>query len=89
MNLHVFLFRMTSSFSIYNARYVFRGRHIDENSEPPYNFTERFMDHLTQGFIHERNDVLNPHSCSSNCSIESCIVMGRPYTGSVLEAVDW
>ena len=80
-------------YSVYNTKYFYRGRQIDEDFEPPYNFTEEFINHMTNGLVHpgwsEANDDFESHSCSSNCSIESCIIFGQPYTSSVLEAVSW
>ena len=79
--------------SVYQTFYYYRGRLVDEDFEPPSNFTDRFLDHLTAGLIHpgwseERQQIIT-HACKAECALETVIIMGRPYTKDVKEAVDW
>ena len=80
-------------FGCYEVKYFYRGRRIHEDDEPPSNLTERFLDLMTNGLVHpgwsHETDEVSQHSCDDNCAIETCIVIGRPYTNSVLEAVAW
>ena len=79
--------------SVYQTFYYYRGRLIDEDFEPPSNFTDKFLDHLTAGLIHpgwseERQQIIT-HACKAECALETVIIMGRPYTKDVKQAVDW
>ena len=83
----------TVSISVYQTFYYYRGRLMDEDSEPPSNFTDKFLDSLTAGLIHpgwseERQEVI-AHSCREECALETFIILGRPYTNNIREAVDW
>ena len=85
-------FRMTP-FACYEIKFFFRGKRIHEDDEPPADLTERFLDLMTCGLVHpgwstERDDLIQ-HSCNDNCAIEACIIIGRPYTNSVMDAVRW
>ena len=80
-------------FASYEVKCFFRGKRIHEDYEPPHEITERFLDLITCGLVHpgwsnSRDDV-RQHRCNENCAIEVCIILGRPYTNSVLDAVKW
>lgn len=79
--------------SVYQTFFYYRGRLMDEDSEPPSNFTDKFLDSLTAGLIHpgwsEDLQDIAEHACKEECALETFIVMGRPYTKNIREAVDW
>ena len=81
----------SSTISVYGIKYFFRGRQIEDRFEPPCNFTEKFLDILTDGLAHPgwnfQTQNFRRHNCDVNCGVESCIVIGWPYTRSVLDAV--
>lgn len=79
--------------NVYETRHFFRGRQIDPETLPPENITESFLDGLVGPMIHRGFEddslELKRHSCDSRCAIETFIVMGKPYTKNLREAVDW
>ena len=81
----------TRSAAVYGVKYFFRGRQIEDAFEPPSNFTEKFLDLLTDGLAHPgwnfQTQSYAKHNCEEACGLECCIVIGWPYTESVLEAV--
>ena len=84
---------MTYSASVYGVKYFLRGRQVADTHEPPYKFTEVFLNKLTDGLAHpgwsNSDNCELTHNCDDGCGIECCIVMGRPYTNSVMDAVTW
>ena len=79
--------------SVYQTYFYYRGRLVDEDCEPPSNFTDKFLDKLTAGLTHpgwstESHELIK-HSCKAECALETFIIMGRPYTDSIQQAVDW
>ena len=83
----------TGDFSIYEVRHYFRARRIDPESEPPEDLIEDFLIQLTESMIHQgwsdEENRLIPHRCTNRCTLETFIVIGRPFTYNVLEAVKW
>ena len=79
--------------SVYQTSYFYRGRLVDEDYEPPSNFTDKFLDELTAGITHPGWSVdaheLIKHSCKAECALETFLVMGRPYTKNIKEALSW
>ena len=80
-----------SEFACYDVKFFYRGRRIHEDDEPPSNLTDNFLNMLTSGIIHPgwsiENQEIHRHSCGSNCAIEACIIIGRPYCNTVYEAL--
>ena len=78
--------------SVYCIQSYFKGRPIRQDSELD-ELTEKFLDHLAKSMIHPgwdyEKDELLKHVCTSNCTLETFIVMGRPYTENVEEAIKW
>ena len=79
--------------SVYQTSFYYRGRLVDEDCEPPSSFTDGFLDQLTSGIIHpgwsvDSHEIIK-HSCKAECALETFIIMGRPYTKNIMEAVDW
>ena len=77
---------------VYDVKFFFRGRRIKEENEPPINIIEEALNFITMGIVHPgwdeskgRNRV---HTCNENCALEVCLVWGRPYVNSVMEAFD-
>ena len=80
-----------AEFECYDIKHFYRGRRIHQDDEPPEDLTRRFLDFLTTGLVHpgwsaEKDDFLE-HYCDDACAIEACIIIGQPYTQSVMEAV--
>ena len=78
--------------SVYCVQSYFRGRLIRQDSELD-ELVEKFLDQLVgsmihQGWDYEKNELLK-HVCTSNCTLETFIVMGRPYTKNVEDALKW
>ena len=77
---------------VYSVRFFFRGREIRSENEPPRNIVVEYLNFVTSGIAHpgwdDEKDDLKVHLCSINCGMEACIVWGRPYTDSVMEAFD-
>ena len=78
--------------SVYGIQSHFRGRMIRQDAELD-ELIEAFLSHLIgsmvhQGWSYENNELLR-HVCSSNCTLETFIVMGRPYTNNVEDALAW
>ena len=90
-----YIFQMSDNcdLSVYQTSFYYRGRLMDEDCEPPSNFTDRFLDSFTAGLIHPgwsiESQELIEHSCKAECALETFILMGRPYTKDIKEAVDW
>ena len=77
---------------VYSVRFFFRGREIKSENEPPRDIVEEYLNYVTTGIAHPgwdiKKDDFKAHICSDNCSVEACIIWGRPYTDSVIEAFD-
>jgi len=77
---------------VYAVSFYFRGRRIADECEPPTNLVEDFLDFIANSLVHRNWDSLNgtfeEHEyCTEECAIETCIIMGRPYTCSLREAL--
>ena len=79
------------STAVYETKFFFRGRRIAEANEPPSDVVEVFLDFIAAGLVVPGSDSgeEGQHKyCDDNCAIETCIVIGRPYTASVKEAFE-
>ena len=81
-----------SKTQVYTVNFYFRGRRIAEECEPPTNLIEDFLDMLANSLIHEdwnedEGTFIEHDYCTEECAIETCIIMGRPYTCSLREAL--
>ena len=78
--------------AVYGVKYFFRGRRIAAENEPPADLVDVFLDFVTGGLVRPGADIDeaegHKHYCDENCAIETCIVLGRPYTDSVKEALE-
>ena len=76
--------------AVYSVKFFFRGRKIAIDNEPPADIVDAFLDFLTGGLVVPEWDIekekAHKHYCDSRCAIETCIVMGVPYTDSVMDA---
>ena len=78
-----------NSTAVYGVKYFFRGRRIAAENEPPPDLVDVFLDFIIGGLAYPGSDTDgHKHYCDENCAIETCIVMGRPYTDSVKEALE-
>ena len=71
--------------NIYDYSVYYRGRRIEESSEPP----ESFIQTLTQNIIQSailRKQVLT-HECNSECAISSFVTLGYPCAENLYYAV--
>lgn len=83
---------MSSKTTVYGIKFFFRGRQLDEESEPPSNLIDDFIDLLIGGLARnewdaEKDQEIEHDFCTEECAIETCIVMGRPYATSLEEAL--
>ena len=80
------------SLSVYTIQSYFRGRMIRQDAELD-ELIEAFLSQFTSCMIHQgwsyKEKCLRKHVCTSNCTFETFIVMGRPYSESVRKAVTW
>ena len=80
------------SATVYGIKYFFRGRRIAVENEPPTDLVDVFLDFVAEGLVMPgtENDAKEQHKhyCDEVCAIETCVVIGRPYTNSVKEAFE-
>ena len=77
--------------AVYETKFFFRGRQIAEANEPPSDLVEVFLDFIAAGLVAPGmgSESEGQHRyCDENCAIETCIVIGNPYTKSVKEAFE-
>ncbi len=78
---------------VYDTRFFFRGQRIACDNEPPAKFIDAFLDLFTMGVAHpgwdKSTNSQKVHKCNEGCRIEACMIWGRPYVNSVVEAFDW
>ena len=81
-----------NSTAVYGVKYFFRGRRIAAENDPPADLVDVFLDFITGGLVcpgfDQEGAERHKHFCDENCAIETCIVLGRPYTDSVKEALE-
>ena len=82
-----------SKTEIYNVKFYFRGRRIAEENEPPANLIDDFLEFLANGLVQRewdesRDSYVEHDYCTDECAIETCIIMGRPYTSSLRAAME-
>ena len=80
------------SATVYGIKYFFRGRRIAVENEPPSDLIDVFLDFVADGLVIPGSGNVakeqHKHYCDESCAIETCIVLGRPYTNSVKEAFE-
>ena len=76
--------------AVYAVKFFFRGRRIAVDNEPPADVVDAFLNFFTGGLVipdwNGKADEAHKHYCDSRCAIETCIVLGMPYTESVMDA---
>ena len=80
-----------SKTEVYSIKFFFKGRRIAEESEPPADLIDEFIDFVADGIIHQEWDAnestfIEHNSCDEDCAVEACLIFGWPYTSSVREA---
>ena len=81
-----------SKTTVYGIKFYFRGRRLDDDSEPPSNLVDDFLDIILSGIARRdwdwENDTEIEHKhCTELCAIETCIIMGQPYHKSVEDSL--
>ena len=81
---------METATAVYSVKFFFRGRRIAVDNEPPADIVDAFLNFFTGGMVMndwnaDKNEA-HKHYCDSRCAIETCIVLGAPYTESVMDA---
>ena len=71
--------------NIYDYQFFYRGRRIDEGSEPPESFLQTLTQNIIQAAILQRE--VKDHECNSECSISSYVIIGHPYAENLYHAV--
>lgn len=79
--------------TVYSCSFYYRGRRITDECEPPTDLIDDFLDFLADGLVQnewdETNDAFIEHDyCTEHCAIETCVILGRPYTKSLREAFE-
>ena len=82
----------TSKTTVYGIKFYFRGRQIDEESEPPADLIDDFIDMIVGGIAcrdwdWEKNAEVEHKYCTEDCAIETCIVMGQPFYKTVEDSL--
>ena len=81
-----------SKTTVYGIKFFFRGRQMDEDSEPPSNLIDDFLDMVISGIAcrdwdWEKDEEMEHTSCTEDCAIETCVVIGQPYSNSVEDSL--
>ena len=82
-----------SKTEVYNVKYFFKGRRIADESEPPADLIDDFIDYLadgitTFGWEKERGLITEHPYCTEDCAVEVCIAFGWPYTRDLRQALE-
>ena len=78
--------------TVYGIKFYFRGRQLDDDSEPPSNLIDDFLDIIISGIAcrdwdRERDTEAEHKHCNEYCAIETCVVMGQPFYKSVEDSL--
>ena len=78
---------------VYNIKFFFRGKRTAEECEPPDDLIYDFLDMVANGILHvgwdnSTNANVKHNHCTDECSIETCLVFGWPYSISVRESLE-
>ena len=71
--------------NVYDYSVTYRGRRMEESSEPPESFIQHLCQQLIQAAIMRRD--YESHVCNSECAISSYVIMGHPYAENLFHAV--